>query len=200
MRYTRAAVLFFLLPLIFSLMAQAQCTGSACTEVVNNGPDSSKKIIAVMGDGYATADQTKYNNDVQTLVTDGVLGHDFFREDNNGFNVYRLNLISVDSGVSQRVYDEHGTPTDGSDDTITSTTMKNTALGYIWSGSWAHCWLEGSANTGTLVQNALTTNLSRYDASTKGTSGSSVGHLKRSGETPMTCTSMSNAARKNARS
>lgn len=44
---------------------------------------------------------------------------------------------------------------DGSDDIITSTTLRNTALGYIDSGSWAHCWLENGANTPTLVQNAL---------------------------------------------
>ena len=40
---------------------------------------------------------------------------------------------------------------------------KNTALGYIFSGSWAHCWLEGGANTGTLVQNALNTWVPDYD-------------------------------------
>lgn len=44
---------------------------------------------------------------------------------------------------------------DGSDDIITSTTLRNTALAYIGSGSWAHCWLENGANTPTLVQNAL---------------------------------------------
>jgi IgA peptidase M64/VCBS repeat protein len=141
----------------------AQCVAPNCNKIVNNGADSAKKVIAVLGDGYAAGDQTKFNGDVQTLVVDGVLGHDFFREDHNGFNVYRLNLVSVDSGVSQRVYDEHGTPTDPSDDTITSTTLKNTALGYIWSGSWAHCWLEWGANTGTLINNALTSNLPRWD-------------------------------------
>jgi hypothetical protein len=115
---------------------RAQCSAPTCNKIVNNGLDSAKKVIAVLGDGYATADQAKFNSDVQTLVVDGVLNHDFFQEDNNAFNVYRLNLVSVDSGVSQRVYDEHGTPTDASDDTIVSTTLKNTALGYIWSGSW----------------------------------------------------------------
>jgi hypothetical protein len=133
------------------------------TKVIDNGPDAGKKILVVMGDGYATADQSKYNQDVDTLVVGGVFGNDFFREDQDGFNVYRLNLVSAESGVSQRVYDEHGTPSDGSDDTIVSTTMKNTALKYIWSGSWAHCWLEGSAQTGTLVQDALTANVPNYD-------------------------------------
>ena len=54
MRYTRLPLFLFGLAFLFTSTAQAQCT-----EVVNNGPDSSKKIIAVMGDGYAAADQTK---------------------------------------------------------------------------------------------------------------------------------------------
>lgn len=54
----------------------------------------------------------------------------------------RIDLISIDAGVSQRRYDEHGTPSVGSDDTIRSTVLKNTRLGFIYSGSWAHCWLE----------------------------------------------------------
>ena len=105
----------------------------------------------------AAGDQTTYNNKVKELLLDGVFGHDYFYEDAQAFNIFRVNLISNDSGVSQRVYDEKGTPSDGSDDTIVSTTLKDTALGYIFSGSWAHCWLEGGANTATLVQNALNT-------------------------------------------
>lgn len=142
--------------------AFAACTAPTCSKLVDNGPDGTKRILVVMGDGYAAADQTKYNNDVNTLVTSGVFGNDFFLENQNAFNVYRLNLVSTESGVSQRVYDEHGTPTDPSDDTIVSTTIKNTALKYIWSGSWAHCWLEGSTDTAMLVQNALTTNVPNY--------------------------------------
>jgi len=143
--------------------AAEACVAPNCTKIIDNGPDAGRKVLVVMGDGYAAADQAKYKGDVDMLVVNGVFGHDFFREDQNAFNVYRLNLVSVDSGVSQRVYDEHGTPFDASDDTITSTTLKNTALGYIWSGSWAHCWLEWGTNTGTLVQNALSGNVPNYD-------------------------------------
>src|SRR5262245_20027713 len=162
----KGALCFFgaiIVLLATAVNSSAQCIAPDCTKLINNGPDAGKKILVVMGDGYASADQTTYNNDVDTLVRNGVFGNDFFRENQNGFNVYRLNLISVDSGVSRRVYDEHGTPTDASDDTIVSTTIKNTALQYIWSGSWAHCWLEGSANTGTLVQNALNTYVPNYN-------------------------------------
>ena len=133
------------------------------TQILNSGPPGQKLNIAVLGDGFAAADQTKYNNKVKELLLDGVFGHDYFYEDLSAFNIYRVNLISADSGVSQRVYDEKGTPNDASDDTIVSTTMKNTVLKYIYSGSWAHCWLEGSASTSTLVQNALNTWVPDYD-------------------------------------
>ena len=133
------------------------------TQILNSGPPGTKKNIAVLGDGFAAGDQTLYNNTVQTLLMDGVFGHDYFYEDRQAFNIYRVNLISNDSGVTRRVYDEHGTPYDKSDDTIVSTTVKDTALGFIYSGSWAHCWMEGGANTDTKIQNALNTWVPDYD-------------------------------------
>jgi hypothetical protein len=133
------------------------------TQLLKSGPPGTKINIAVVGDGFAAGDQAAYNAKVQDLIVDGVFGNDYFYEDASAFNVYRINLISNDSGVSQRVYDEHGTPSDASDDTITSTTLRDTALGYIYSGSWAHCWLEGGANTGTLVNDALDTWVPDWD-------------------------------------
>ena len=133
------------------------------TQILASGPPGAKQNIAVLGDGFAAGDQTAYNNKVQELLIDGVFGHDYFYEDTSAYNIFRVNLISAQSGVSTRVYNEHGTPTDPSDDTITSTTIRNTALGYIFSGSWAHCWLEGGAGTSTKVQNALNTWVPDYD-------------------------------------
>ncbi len=144
----------FLSALLVLLASAAVAT--AQTKIIDNGPDASKKVMVVLGDGYAAgADQTKFNTDVDNLLKNGVFGNDFFKENQNAFNVYRFNLISAESGVSQKVYNENGTPNNGSDDTVTSTTIKNTALKYIWSGSWAHCWLEGSANTEALIQAAI---------------------------------------------
>ena len=121
---------------------------------------------------------------MQDLIVDGVFGNDYFYEDASAFNVYRINLISNDSGVSQRVYDERGTPSDASDDTIVSTTLRDTALGYIYSGSWAHCWLEGGANTGTLVNDALErgcrTGTSPWSSSTRAASADAVAAASRS--------------------
>jgi IgA peptidase M64/VCBS repeat protein len=127
------------------------------TQILFSGPPGSKRNLAVLGDGFANADQTTYNNKVKNLLLDGVFGNDYFYEDMQAFNIYRVNLISNQSGVSQRVYDEHGTPNDASDDTIVSTTLKDTALGIIFSGSWAHCWLEYGTNSETRIQNALNT-------------------------------------------
>jgi hypothetical protein len=133
------------------------------TQILRSGPPGTKINIAVVGDGFAAGDQAAYNAKVQDLIINGVFGNDYFYEDASAFNVFRVNLISHDSGVSQRVYDEHGTPSDASDDTITSTTLRDTALGYIYSGSWAHCWMEGGANTGTLVNDALDTWVPDWD-------------------------------------
>ena len=125
------------------------------TQILKSGPPGAKTNIAVLGDGFASGDQTLYNDKVKELLLDGVFGHDYFYEDKSAFNIYRVNLISVQSGVSQRVYDEKGTPTDASDDTIVSTTIRNTALGYIYSGSWAHCWMEKGAGTEAKIIAAL---------------------------------------------
>jgi hypothetical protein len=133
------------------------------TQILKSGPPGAKTNIAVLGDGFAAGDQTAYNDKVKELLLDGVFGHDYFYEDKSAFNIFRVNLISVDSGVSQRVYNENGTPTNPADDTIVSTTIRNTPLGYIYSGSWAHCWLEGGAGTGTKVQNALDAWVPDYD-------------------------------------
>jgi hypothetical protein len=133
------------------------------TQILKSGPPGAKLNIAVLGDGFAAADQTAYNTKVQDLLLDGVFGRDYFYEDKSAYNIFRVNLISAQSGVSQRVYNENNTPSDASDDTIVSTTIKNTALGYIYSGSWAHCWLEGGAGTGQKVQDALDTWVPDYD-------------------------------------
>ena len=133
------------------------------TPLLISGPSGTKFNIAIMGDGFAAADQTFYNNKVQELLMDGVFGHDYFYEDKQAFNIYRINLISNASGVSQKRYDEKGTPDDGSDDTVISLTLKDTALGYIYSGSWAHCWLEGGATTRTRVNAALNTWVPDYN-------------------------------------
>ena len=146
-----------------ALPVSAQCIAPTCSKIIDNGPDSTKLVMVVLGDGYTTAEQAAYNEDVRRLVADGAFGHDFFAENQNAFNVYRQNLISAESGVSQRRYDENGTPEDPSDDTIVSTAMKDTALRIIWSGSWAHCWLEPTAESWSRIGDALRVTVPNFD-------------------------------------
>jgi hypothetical protein len=117
------------------------------TVLRNAGPPGVKRNIAVFGDGFTAADQGAYNQWVQDKLIDGVFGHDYFSEDASGYNIYRVNLESTDSGVSTRTY--------AADGSIASETTLNTALGMIFNGDWAHCWLEYGANTEQLLQAAL---------------------------------------------
>jgi hypothetical protein len=132
------------LALVAALHAQeaSACTSPQCTKIIDNGPDAGRKVVVVMGDGYAAADQASYNTQVANLITSGMFDRDFFREQHNAFNVYRLNLESAESGVDRITYNLNGTPNDGSDDTVISRVNKNTALHYAYSGEWSHCWLE----------------------------------------------------------
>jgi hypothetical protein len=79
---------------------------------------------------------------------DGAFRRDLLRDSRSAFNIIRIDLVSIDSGVSYRSYNEQGTPNDPNDDTITLENFRDTRLGYIFSGSWAHCWMEESSWTG----------------------------------------------------
>ncbi len=125
------------------------------TQIRRAGPVGSKRNLAILGDGFAAGDQTIFDNWVQDALMNGAFGHDYFYEDGSAWNIFRVNLESNESGVSTRTYDEHGTPADGSDDTVASETTHDTALGIIYSGSWSHCWLEYGTNSAGRIQAAL---------------------------------------------
>jgi hypothetical protein len=72
------------------------------------GPPGTRRNIAVFGDGFTAADQPTYNQWVDDKLIKGVFGHDYYSEDASAYNIYRVNLESVDSGVSVRTYDEKG--------------------------------------------------------------------------------------------
>lgn len=152
------------LGMLMALLAFAVAS-SAQTKLIDNGLDTAKKVIVVLGDGYAAgADQTKYNSDVDRLLSNGVFANDFFRENQNAFNVYRLNLVSVDSGVSKRKWDEKGTE-DTSDDTIipAEEKPKKTALKYIYTGQWSHCWMEPTPSVTDFLTSEALKAVPKYD-------------------------------------
>jgi hypothetical protein len=120
-------------------------SGQTFTKILNNGPDGQKLVFAVVGDGYAAADQAKYVSDVNNLVIDGVLNHDFYKDNIKAFNVYRLDLVSHDSGVSK----PHA--------------PKDTAFKTIYTGDWSRCWIEESPNNTNARLNAALSVIPKYD-------------------------------------
>jgi hypothetical protein len=119
--------------LVFS---SADVWGQTVKKVVDHGPDGEKLTFVVLGDGYAAGDQGKFAQDVDRLVVNGVFGHDFYKDNFSAFNVYRVDLVSKESGVS----------------TLTET--RDTALRVLYSGDWDRCWLEESAQTDQLIIDA----------------------------------------------
>jgi IgA Peptidase M64 len=115
------------------------------TTLLDNSALGRRRTLVVVGDGFDEATLDSFRGWVQREVMDGVFARDVFRERSSAFNVIRIDLVSVDRGVSQKRYDEKGTPFDPSDDTVSSETARNTRLRYVYSGSWAHVWLEESS-------------------------------------------------------
>lgn len=117
------------------------------TQLLRAGPPGVKRDLAVLGDGFAAVDQATYNAHVQDMLMDEVFRRDYFYEDAQAFNVYRVNLISQDSGVTRHTYDSNGN--------LVSTDPKNTALDTIFTGSWDRCWMEDGPNTMSRLNAAL---------------------------------------------
>src|SRR5215213_2718808 len=66
--------------------------------ILNNGSATNRVDIAILGDGYTSADMQKYRNDVQAVMTQFFNGEPF-REYRNFFNVHRIDVISSQSGA-----------------------------------------------------------------------------------------------------
>src|SRR6201992_3399276 len=67
------------------------------TVLRNAGPPGTKRNIAILGDGFTAADQDAYNHWVEMILIEGVFGNDYYSEDASAYNIYRVNLESVDS-------------------------------------------------------------------------------------------------------
>ena len=112
-------------------------TGATITKILDNGDDAKRMVLVIMGDGYAAQDQQKYQDDVARLVTNGLLTDGFYSAYARALNIYRVDLVSRESGVS------------------TLHNVKDTALRMIYSGDWERCWMEESTDTESLVTAAL---------------------------------------------
>ena len=105
-------------------------------------PLTARRKLVVMGDGFSASEQEDFNEAVRRMVLEGVFSHDLFRESVQAFSVWRVNLISPESPVSERIFDEKGTSDDPRDDTLVSETIRHTALDCIVEGVWSHGWFD----------------------------------------------------------
>ena len=118
------------------------------TPLIRVGPAGAKRDLAIVGDGFTEAEQDIYNTYVRDAVMAGVFGRDYFYEDSQAFNVFRVNLFSNDSGVTTHTYDTSGN--------LIDQVNRDTALDTIYTGQWSRCWMENGPNTNTRLTNALT--------------------------------------------
>src|SRR5215213_468535 len=66
--------------------------------IINNGSAANRVDIAILGDGYTSAQMGKYRNDVQAAMTQ-FFNIEPFREYRNFFNVHRIDVVSSQSGA-----------------------------------------------------------------------------------------------------
>jgi IgA Peptidase M64 len=112
-------------------------SGTPVRKVLDNGPDTDRLVLAVLGDGYTAGEQEKFAADVDRLLLRGVLAHDVFGEHREAFNVYRVDLVSRDSGVSR------------------PGRRKNTALSLLYTGDFTQSWIEPGPGSEPSLRTAL---------------------------------------------
>ena len=73
-------------------------SGEPVETIINNGNAANRVDIAILGDGYTSAEMQKYKDDVQSLMA-RFFNEDPFSEYRNLFNVHRVDVISSQSGA-----------------------------------------------------------------------------------------------------
>ena len=131
------------------------CSPPKCTVLFSNGLGKTK--VVVVGDGFTAGDQGLYSAYVFNTIVNGVFTKDFFEEEHNAFNLYRINLVSAQSGVTHQTWNLKNTSST-SDDTLTNQTVKNTALKMAFTGQHGRCWIEFSSQAQTLLNQVLADN------------------------------------------
>lgn len=71
------------------------------TTLLSSGPPGEKFDLVVIGDGFTSGEQPIFDDFVRDMVLDGSFGEGPLWESMNAFNVYRINLDSAESGVTQ---------------------------------------------------------------------------------------------------
>jgi hypothetical protein len=119
----------------------------------NRSPGRARFTIAVIGEGYREADLDRYRSLVATRVGE-LFRQDVYAERQAAFNVVRVDLVSIESGVTEQRWDDGRSP-GPEDDTFRSETRRNTRLGLIFTGLWGRSWIEFGATSDLRIQKIL---------------------------------------------
>jgi hypothetical protein len=99
MKFVRFLVLAFLSAQSAIAAIHIQQNGSSnYAKILHNGSSAEKYDIVFVGDGFTANDQTAFNNAV-TAAVDALRARPGFAEGMCGFNIWRVNVVSTESGI-----------------------------------------------------------------------------------------------------
>jgi len=80
------------------LLAGSAVRAENVTPIRSNGPSSNRIDVVVLGDGYTASEMAIYAADAETFIA-GLFGQEPFLEYESYFNVFRVDVVSSDSGA-----------------------------------------------------------------------------------------------------
>lgn len=81
-------------------LVSSLATPTGSTVLWNSGASGQRMDIVLIGDGYASADQSKWVSDAQK-ISSGILADPLFASYKNSINIRRVDIVSPQSGVSE---------------------------------------------------------------------------------------------------
>ncbi|RLJ34390.1 putative secreted protein (Por secretion system target) [Chryseobacterium sp. 7] len=140
---------------LFSLLIGSSCFAQTFETVplLQNGDNSKRVIIAILGDGFTAAQQTAFTTSAQNTVN-YLFTKSPYTEYKNYFNAYAVKVISTESGVKHP-----GTATDVVEPVI-PVSNPNNYLGSTFDIGVHRCLYSNTSNT---VGQVLAANVPDYD-------------------------------------
>jgi hypothetical protein len=135
-------------------VAPMNAAAASVTPLYISGSPATRINIAILGDGFqdTPGDQAIFNEYVDTNIMDMFRTLDLHPAIMRAFNLYRINTVSVDSGVTS--VNSNGVVT----------VERDTALNYHYSGLWDRCWMEPGSDTRSRIRSHLRAHCPQADS------------------------------------
>ncbi|MCJ7933573.1 MAG: M64 family metallo-endopeptidase [Chryseobacterium sp.] len=141
--------------ILLSLLIGSSCFGQVFDKVplLQSGSNDKRVVIAILGDGFTSAQQTSFVSSAQSTV-DYLFTKSPYKEYKNYFNAYAVKVISTESGVKHP-----GTATDVTEPAI-PVSNPNNYLGSTFDVGVHRCIYSNTTNK---VGQVLAANIPDYD-------------------------------------